>query len=434
MSTNQTAPQIFAAVQPEELFDSLSRSHSVEQEMEAEGLTVQVATTLQAIDGLRREWEVWTLGLDTDLDYFTHNLKMDSTLQRPHVITVWKDGCVQAMLVGHVRKTRVSTVVSFVNIPGPDVAVLEIVNGGRLGKQSPAIDRVLAMELLRAIRSGDVGMVCFHRLSLDSELLREVQRLPGLLVRDRVPHIFCYSVLSLNGRKREKASFLPGKARREVRRKIRILEREFPGRFRVKCFSEPDEVDVGVRDVLTVAANTWQHHFGYGFSNTPQIQSNLRFFAKKRWLRVYVFYIDDAPCAFLIGQLLRTTFYCHYAGYHTGFARLSVGSLLTAWALESLAEAGVQQVDLGEGGQEHNRRLGCQMREEGTVHVYSPTWRGLYLNIFFGTTKLIRAGGRKTRSQLGLSRVFKVWLHFLLSRSRARRSSSEPAQRELQVK
>ena len=306
-------------------------------------------------------------------------------------------------------------------------AVLEIVNGGRLGKKSVAIDRLLAIELLRAIRSGDVGMVCFHRLSLDSALLREVQRLPGLLVRDRVPHIFCYSVLSLNGRKRDKASFLPGKARREVRRKTRILEREFPGRFRAKCFSEPEEMDIGVRDALTVAANTWQHHFGYGFSNTPQIESNLRFFAEKRWLRVYVFYIDDAPCAFLIGQVLKNTFYCQYAGYHTGFARLSVGSVLTAWALDSLAEAGVQQVDLGEGGQEHNRRLGCQKREEGTVHVYSPTWRGLCLNMFFGATNLIRAGGSRTRSQLRLNPAVKVWLHFLFSRSRARRSPSQPA-------
>jgi hypothetical protein len=83
-------------------------------------------------------------------------------------------------------------------------------------------------------------------------------------------------------------------------------------------------------------------------------------------------------------------------------------------------------VDLGEGGQEHNRRLGCQMREEGTVHVYSPTLRGLWLNMFFAATQTVRAGGRRTRSGLGLNRAVKLWQQFLLSRSKARQSPSEP--------
>jgi CelD/BcsL family acetyltransferase involved in cellulose biosynthesis len=63
--------------------------------------------------------------------------------------------------------------------------------------------------------------------------------------------------------------------------------------------------------------------------------------------------------------------------------QFSVGSLLTARVFEELAAAGVQRVDLGEGGQEHNRRLGCQMGDEGTVHVYSPTLRGVWLSLFF---------------------------------------------------
>jgi CelD/BcsL family acetyltransferase involved in cellulose biosynthesis len=126
--------------------------------------------------------------------------------------------------------------------------------------------------------------------------------------------------------------------------------------------------------------------------------------------------LEDTPCAFLIGQLFRNIFHCQYAGYHPDFARFSVGSVLTARALENLAEAGVEQVDLGEGGQEHNRRLGCEKREEGTVHVYSPTLRGIWLNMFFAATQTVRAGGRKTLSRLRLNGAVKLWLQFLTSR------------------
>jgi CelD/BcsL family acetyltransferase involved in cellulose biosynthesis len=90
--------------------------------------------------------------------------------------------------------------------------------------------------------------------------------------------------------------------------------------------------------------------------------------------------------------------------------------LITARAFEELAAAGVQRVDLGEGGQEHNRRLGCQMTEEGTLHIYSPTLRGLWLNLFYGTTQVVRKSGRRARSTLKLSRLAKIWREYLLSK------------------
>jgi hypothetical protein len=425
MSSHDAVSPLTAAVHLQGSIDDLSFSISREQGVELEDLSVQVATSMQEIRELRSVWRKWAHGMETDLDFFSHTLKNDSTIQRPHVITIWKGGICEAMLVGYVKKRKVSTVVSFVNIPGPNVRILEIVKGGRIGRQSSAIDKLLAMKLLQAIRSGDFDLVCFHRLSLHSDLLREVQQLPGLLVRDRVPHVFYYSVLSLQAKAGKQASLLPGKARREARRKTRILEREFPGQARVQCFSEPGEIEIGIRDALTVASTTWQYHIGQGFSDTSQTQADLRFCAKKKWLRIYVLYLEDTPCAFLIGQLFKNIFHCQYAGYHPDFACFSVGSVLTARALENLAEAGVEQVDLGEGGQEHNRRLGCEKREEGTVHVYSPTLRGIWLNMFFAATQTVRVGGRKTLSGLRLSGVVKLWLQFLIWRSKAKRCSPD---------
>jgi CelD/BcsL family acetyltransferase involved in cellulose biosynthesis len=139
------------------------------------------------------------------------------------------------------------------------------------------------------------------------------------------------------------------------------------------------------------------------------------FFARQGWLRIYILYVDDLPCAFLIGQLYNRTFYCQHAGYQPAFAHFSVGSLLTAWALEDIGAAGVEQVDLGEGGQEHNRRLGCQMCEEGTVHLYSSTLRGFWLNLFFASAQIVRVGGRRTLSGLRLNRVSKIWRESLIA-------------------
>ena len=284
-----------------------------------------------------------------------------------------------------------------------------------MGWQSAAIDKLLVWQLSNALRNADVDLVCFQRLPLQSQLFRELQQVPDLLMKQRVPHVFCYSVVPLTAPPGKRVRAFSGKNRREVRRKTRMLQRAFPGRARFRCFSGPSELEAGLRDAIAVDVTTWQHHT-YGPLDTPCTRENLMFCARRGWLRIYVMYVGDSPVAFLIGQHYRQTFYCQHAGYRLDFARYSVGSLLTAWALESLADVGVEQVDLGEGGQNHNRRLGCDFSEAGTVHLYSPTLRGLCANIFFAATQAVRMGGREARETLRLNQLGRIWKDFLNKR------------------
>jgi len=387
-----------------------------------EQFSVQVAESIPAVEALRHIWNQWSHHLDTDLDYYMHKLRNDSTILRPYVITGFQDGVPQTMLVGQVRKRRVSSVVSFVNIPGPNVKALEVINGGRMGRQSAAIDRLLVRELSSALRNADVDLLCFQRLPLQSNLFRELQQVPGLSMKGRVPHVFCYSVVPVTAPPGKRVRALSGKNRREARRKTRILQRAFPGETRFQCFSDASELEAGLHDASAVDITAWQHDV-YGPLNTPCTRENLTFCAQQGWLRIYVMYVGDSPVAFLIGQHYHQTFYCQHAGYRPDFARYSVGSLLTSWALESLAAAGVADVDLGEGGQEHNRRLGCELRRDGTVHLYSSTLRGLCANVFFAATQAIRAGGSSVRECL--NRAGGAWARLLPARSKAQRATAQ---------
>jgi GNAT acetyltransferase-like protein len=414
------------AVFPNRSGQGLSISSLADQPTPTENLSLQVATSLQAVEDLKPIWKRWSHNLDTDHDYYLHNLKSDSTILSPYVVTVYQGQTAQAMLVGQVRKQRMSTVVSFVNIRGPKVKVLEIVNGGRMGEQSAAIDRLLALHLCSATRTADVDVLCFRRLPLQSELFRTLQQAPGLLMKERVPHVFHYSVVPLTASSGKRARALSGKNRREVRRKTRILQRNFPGKTLFQCFSQPEELEAGLREAASVDVTTWQHYLGCGLVDARRSHDSLSFCSTQGWLRIYVMYVDRLPVAFLIGQQYQETFYCQHAGYHPDFSRFSVGSLLTAWVLETLADAGVKKVDLGEGSQEHNRRLGCSIHEEGTVHVYSPTLRGLYLNMLFAATQAIRTIGRGSITKLHLNRASKAWSQFLISRWKARKLVGDP--------
>jgi hypothetical protein len=417
MNAKEVLSHVILTFRTDKPNDQLASSSLSKRESAREGRSVIVSTTIQAVDELRPVWKEWPHRLDTDLDYFLQSVKHDPTILRPHVITVYQDGVPVAMLVGQVKKRRISTIVSSVSFRGTNATVLEILNGGRMGHESSAIDNLLALELLKIVKSGYIDLVSFQRLALHSELFREVQRLRSLLVRDCVLRSFRYSVLSVADSAESRSSVFTGKVRREVRRKTRILQSAFPDKVRFKCFSHPAEIDAGISDAMTVAVTTWQYHLGFcGLTDTSQSLAILRFMAEQGWLRICILYVNDLPCAFLVGQLYEKTFYCQHAGYRPEFARFAVGSLLTARAFDDLAAAGARQFDLGDGRQEHNRRLGCQESEEVAVHVYCPTLRGIWLNIFFGATGIVRSGGHKAKVVLHLSGVDKMWNHLSTSR------------------
>ena len=385
----------------------------------ADGFSVHVAYNTQHVEELRPVWKPFARSLDSDIDYFLFRLKNDPAVQRPYAISICKKGEPKAMLLGQVRQRGVSAVVSFVNVPGPRVRVLEIANGGRIGESSPAIEKLFAMQLGKALRSRELDSLCFTRLPLRSELFRQLQKVPGLLFKQRVPHVFYYSVLALNGPDEKPAGAFTGKAGREARRKMRNLEKAFPGKVELKSFSGVSELDPGMCDAMRVAVTTWQYYLGTGLVDSAETRKMFRFFAQQGWLRIYVLYIGGVPAAYLVGQLYNGTFYCQHAGYQSKLAHLSVGAVLTARVLEELAAAGVQAVDLGEGAQEHNRRLGCKRVEEGTVHMYAPTMRGALLSTFIGTAQMIRAGGSRTRSRFGLNGMSRKWGDYLVARWKA---------------
>src|SRR5579864_8099522 len=136
--------------------DGISESCRAPEETAAGGYSVRLATDIDAVESLRPLWTKWANSLDTDLDYYLYQLSQDSTALAPYVVTIYRGGVARAMLVGQIRKQRASTVISFVNIPGPAMRVLEIKKGGRMGQDSQEIDGILAMELFKATQSGAI--------------------------------------------------------------------------------------------------------------------------------------------------------------------------------------------------------------------------------------------------------------------------------------
>ena len=84
------------------MHDSLNSNSelcSAAAEMGEGKYSVQVTTNVGAVEAHRPVWGKWTICLNSDIDYYLYRLGHDPTILSPYVITVYKDGIAQAMLV-----------------------------------------------------------------------------------------------------------------------------------------------------------------------------------------------------------------------------------------------------------------------------------------------------------------------------------------------
>ena len=83
-----------------------------------------------------------------------------------------------------------------------------------------------------------------------------------------------------------------------------------------------------------ITGKSYQRGLGVGFVNDPQARERLRLKATKGWLRAYVLYLADCPCAFWMGDINRGIFGSDYLAFDPAFAKYSPGMYLILQVIE----------------------------------------------------------------------------------------------------
>jgi hypothetical protein len=262
--------QLSRAFEAVSLSKTLSGSRSDETGISGSDFSVRVAVTAQAVEELRPIWSNFDHHLDTDIDYYLHNLRNDPTILHPYIVTVSSDGLVESMLIGVVRKHKVPAVITSVNISGPQARELEIEKRGILGRHCPSVDRLVALQLSEALRYGLADFLCFRGLPLRSGLIPELEQLTGLQAKKRGLHVLFDSTLVLTTAEGKRLAVFSGKRRREIARNTRNLNRMVGNRACFKCLLSPSELNTGICDAIAIAATTYKYSLGWGLQDIPQ--------------------------------------------------------------------------------------------------------------------------------------------------------------------
>lgn len=370
---------------------------------------IRIINSLPEIEEIRACWASWDGHRDSDIDLYLHILRSTPEVVRPHIFVLYRDGHPAALFIGRVEERRVQFAVGYLKLFKPHVRMLVFANGALRGQASRENAQLFVAQIMHSLRQREADMAVLERVENNSPLFDYARRLPGFLARDHVPVITPHRTMRLPRSLEEVYRGLSRHHRKHVRREAKQFRNQFSD-LRIRCLRETTELDVAIRDIEETAKKTYQRGLGVGFANTSALRQRLHLEAEKGWLRAYILYVGDQPCAFSVGTVYHNTFYSNFLGHDPVYAKYSPGTFLFMRMIEDFCNENVRGVDFGFGDALYKQRFGNSVRNEARVHIYARTVKGFQLNLLRTVTALADRLAKKALEKTGLlPRIKRLW-------------------------
>jgi hypothetical protein len=359
------------------------------------------------LEALREAWTTWPGQRDSDIDFYMMIVRSYPEVVRPHVVAFYHDGQPEAILVGRLEQKQLRFGIGY--CPGVRLRArcLTFVYGAIHGNSSAQSTEVLLRSVLHSLRQGEADLAVLEFVPLDTPLYQLAVTMPGFLGRDPFPSLQGHASLTVPNDIEEVYHRMSRERRKHTKASVKKLETRPAGRPRIVCYRHASELDELFRNVEEIAHKTYQRGLCVGFEDSRLVRQRLELGARKGWLRAYVLFLSERPCAFWIGMLYRGTFVSEYMGYDPEFRQYSPGIVLIMRVLEGFCRRSdgdiVCELDFGLGQAEYKNALCTRSWQEGCVFIFSTTPRGLALK-FLRT--VIRLAEETARKLLNASKLF----------------------------
>jgi hypothetical protein len=363
--------------------DFLPFRSSFRAEPEAKKLALRTVRDLHELEALRAIWKSWPGTRDSDLDFFCSVVRSRGRGCQPHVILLTRNAIPDAILIGLREPRKLLFRIGCFNICEAAVNVLEFVSGGLRGNASEANCAAFVRQAMRSLDEGDADMALWKQLDVQSPLYNYALQWPRFALRDHFPRIDGHWWLR-NFPKGLDAFFMSRSRsqRSKLRRKYKDVLARFAGKVQVRCFRSVADLEPAIADMEEIASKTDKRRvFGLGFFDSAQIREQMVVAAERGWLRIYILYLEEKPCAFWRGTVYGRCLQGDHSGYDPVWSEFSPGIFLFLNILEGLREDDIKSLDFGYGDTQFKRCLGDLRCVESCLHIYAPTLRGILLNL-----------------------------------------------------
>jgi hypothetical protein len=338
---------------------------------------VKTITTVREIEAIRENWKCLEGMRDSDIDFYLEFVEASEHVLRPHIIAIYRGGALDALLVGRLEEYDLKLELGYARpkIPTRALVFMDFLRGN----DSIENGALLVQSVLEALRRKQAAMALLPAMC-DSNFYRAAVDLPGFQSRDHAIRQYPSYKLNLAGGYGGISKRFSQGLRYEIKKKQKKIAADFGTRARFASYSSPNDLEMVASQMEEVAKKTYQRAIGVGFTNDPFMRRRLLLCARMGWLRAFLAYVDDQPCAFALGTVYHGTYLSDFVGHDPKYFQYSFGLTVHNYMIEELCKEGVRMIDFGAGEAEYKRRFSTESGTYAEVRIFAPNFNGLALN------------------------------------------------------
>jgi CelD/BcsL family acetyltransferase involved in cellulose biosynthesis len=382
----------------------------------AEEMRIRVIRDFAGIEEIREVWSAWHNHPNSDIDFYLTVLRSMPGEVSPHIIVLYRGETPRALLVGRREKGQIDLKFGYKTLLRPKARILTFIYKGLLGDASEENTKALVQEVIDSLKRNEADAAMLGHARLLSPLSELGASLPSFLCRDHGTSATAtmHRCMTLPEGMDAVYAGLSSKSRKTLKTKMKKFAGDFPGQASMRTFRREADFEEMMRDIEQIAAKTYQRGLGVGFDTSATMRERLHLEIAKGWLRAFVLYIDDKPCAFWIGKLYQKSFCSDSMGYDPAYSKHSPGIYLIMQVVEYFcgekSEDRAQQIDFGFGDAQYKTVLANQEWQESSIYIFARSWKGIGINLLRMPTAWVN---HKAQELLGkaslLVKVKRMW-------------------------
>ena len=361
-------------------------------------LEIIKVTNFKEIEAIRPIWEEMQNNepypiINTEIDKYISVIKAHEEKVQPYIILIKHNGNPISMIIGRLERRRLNLRLGYMTLFNPTLRCLSVVYGGIIGEASKDIHILQICQLMEILRNGEVDMVFFNQLRVDSQIYQLAQTMPGFMCRNHFPRIDPHWVMSVPDNMQLFYKSCSKNNRKQFKKCLRRIAKEFPGRVIRVSYTREDQMDEAIPIVDQISSKTYQNRLGVGFVDNAKNRSLLTTAARKGWLRLNVLFVDGEPCAFEIWLQFGKTYFGNGIGFDPKWKKLRVGTVLFLKTLDCICtDPTVHLVDFGFGDSEYKQIYCDKQWSEASVYIYAPKIYPILINMLQSAINVLSLG------------------------------------------
>ncbi len=376
-----------------------------------DNLKITTVRDLEGVENVRSVWEQMQRGEKcpaphADINRYLALVHAIGDLAQPYIVLLTNHSHPVAMAICRIEQRKLKLRLGYKTLFRPTLRCISVSYGGILGQPSHRSCEIIIGELTKALQRGEVDMVFLEHLRTDSAMYEVCKKASGFWMSNYMSTDLHWQT-EIPRTIEELYDSVPNSRRRRWHRDLRQMERAAASDIKVICYRDVQDVGHLANIACQIEEKTYKKGLEIGFASSPLNRALLEQAARNGWMRAYVLYVGDEPCAYQFDVRYEGTQFTEYGSFDPRWSHGSPGIVLLLKVLEQLCmEEGVTSIDYGFGDAIYKRKFGTRCWSEESVCIYAARLRPMLIKIIMSANLTFSLLGRGAML-LGIDRWLK---------------------------